>query len=129
MGRTRDPKKLLREVSTAIRLQEIEDEARFREEFQPHWSEQALLALLFVTGLLALVTIWMLAPKKYDIQRLLVALFSGGFVVAAIMALEYALRSIRRLRAVLEWQHRRIEALEDALQGERKPEPAEPGAQ
>ena len=99
---TRDPEKLISELSLAMELKDIERDQKLREDLQDKGSERVLLLVLFVSVIAFLLTLVTLkfAPHAKDqplMDYTLYAIF-GVMMISLVGVLEYLLAKIKALR-------------------------------
>lgn len=122
----RSPKdtRIYKEVTTGLKLLEIEEEEDLKELLMPRWWEPLLPALLLCFSLGLLTTIIKMMPSRNELIYYFSVAFTVGFVIVVVMCLEALIRKLRDLRRVLEWYHLRLQRLEkpggDAPPPERK---------
>ncbi len=100
---------LLTEVDALIRLYDVKEHQRLREQLQGQWWESGLRILVFISGLGLLITAYKLIP--HDSQLLFGFVFSWVFlfVITLLAIVEHLLHKIRALCRAYELQHRLLE--------------------
>lgn len=121
----RDPERLLREVDASIRIREIEEWQRLKENVSIQWWESALVALLFISGIGIIVTIAKLIPDVPAILYYFILAWSILWILTLISCVEFLLlkfRALRRMHEIIDLRLRRIEQALDPRQKQAGPE-------
>ncbi len=109
--RTRDPKLLLREMDATLRIREIEKVHRCRERIQGRWYDSGVAALLFVSGLGILITVFRIIPASTDLLFWFVFGWVALFILSLIATLEVLHSKTLALRELCDWQARELSEL------------------
>lgn len=120
----RDRDSLVREVDALIRISDIQTIHRYRDQMENKWWEPAIVALLFISGLGFVLTIYKLIPAQEPLLFWFVFGWFALFVLTLIASIEFLLLKISALRRLHEVHTRVI----DQLLKERK-EAADPAGE
>lgn len=107
----RDPDSLNREVDALIRISDIQTIYRYREQLESKWWEPAVVALLFVSGLGFILTIYKLIPDREPLLFWFVFGWFVLFVLTLIATIEFLLVKIAALRKLHEIHSRILDEL------------------
>lgn len=108
----RDPRILARDVDLAIKMREIREWSRLREDLAPRFGELFLLAGLFSFALGLILTLVFALPQEKEAVYFIWLLWGCGFILMLLVVMEFLIRKFRVLRRVVEIQARRIDSLE-----------------
>lgn len=111
---THNPRKLLREVSAVTRLRDIREWADLKEAIAPHWWESVLRAMLFISGLGMMATVFELAPQDPPLLHGFIVTWAALYVITGIACVEFLMAKFRALR-------RMTELLSESLDGPETP--------
>jgi len=130
-----DKKTLLREVDASIKIRDIRQMDRLRDQVEVKWWESGLILLLFVCALGFLVSagLWLTArsPQAEAIFLKAVFIWFMPLVFSIILTLEAILRKINALRRLHHLSAQVLESMrEDLARLAARPEaPAQPGGE
>lgn len=119
----RDPKKLLVEMDARMKVRDIRHWDRLKRQVEIKWWESGLIALLVVSGIGMMVTIWKLTTDHNDMLRAFIATWCGLFLLTLVGCVEFLIAKFRALRAMhdrtvqmLEEQQATLKAIRDYLE-------------
>lgn len=112
--KTRDPKVMIRDLETSIRLRDIREWANIKDALSMGFWELFVLAGLFSFGIGVLTTLIYAIPPENEALYYFMLLWCVGFIVMVVLAIEFLIRKYRVMRRALELTFRRLEKLEKA---------------
>ena len=114
---------VVKEVEALIRLYDVRELQRLREQIEDRWWESGLRVLLFITGLGFIITVYELIPR----QSAPLFWFVFGWVLLFILTLlgliEYLIYKMRALCRLYALQLRLLDHLSQSLQREKSSAP------
>ncbi len=124
---TRDPKKIVRDLETSIRLRDIREWVHLKEALSMGFWEFFLLAGLFCFGIGVLTTLVYVIPPENPALYYFMLLWTAGFLIMSIVTFEFLIRKFRTIRRALELSIKRMERLErEVFPQERAKDPSPP---
>lgn len=121
---SRQPELLSKEVSATLKLKEIKEYYRLKEQLQVKWWEIFVMALLFVAGLGFILTIlYLLPPKNLELYFRFLVFWSILLVIAVIGTLEILMVKVRALYRLVNYQSLLIKELETHRKEDREKKP------
>ena len=118
----RDPKLLVRDIDTAVKLREIREWEALREGLEVRFTEFSVLAGVFCFSLALILTLIFALPQENEAAYYTVLLWSVGYILATVVTMEFLIRKFRILRRITELNNRRIERMEKQLAAMEKAE-------
>ncbi len=109
---TRDPKQIVRDLETSIRLRDIREWVQLKDALAMGFWEFFLLAGLFSFGIGLVTTLFYIIPDENPALYYFMLLWSAGFLIMTIVSFEFLIRKFRTMRRALELSIRRMERLE-----------------
>ena len=106
---SREPKMLLREVDAAIRAKDVKRLYEFRDKLERHWWEPGITALMFISGLGFIITIYKLIPNSNALLFGFTFFWFAFFVLTLFATIEVLQTKINALRMLYEILAREIE--------------------
>ncbi len=116
----REPHRLLREVSAAIRLRDIEEWQRLRDSVAIQWWESALVTLLFISGVGIIVTISQLIPRQTPLLYYFILAWCVLWILTLISCIEFLINKFRSLRRMHEITERTLHQMHSDIEELRK---------
>ncbi len=108
----RDAKSLEAEVSAVIKVKDIKELYRLKEQVAVKWWETGLIFLLFVSGFGFILTVSKLIPVSEPYLYWFILFWIVAVVLTLIACIEFLISKFRALRRLYEIHTRVLQAME-----------------
>ncbi len=126
---SRNPKTLLTEVDALIKVRDIREWENLKQQVSVKWWESGILAVLFLSGLGTLITLYKLVPDNSPLPYEFVLLWFGLFTLTLLGSIEFLILKFRALRRmhettsrIIDDQQATLKALRDYLEAREEAE-------
>jgi len=110
-----DPKKLLIEIDARMKVRDIREWERLKQRVTVQWWESGLMALLFISGCVMVITVANVMDEYNFVLRAFIVGWSTLFILTLIGCIEFLVNKFRALRKMHEETVRHIEKVDDTL--------------
>jgi len=114
-GYPRNPKDLEAEVGAVVRIKDIEELYKLKDEVAVKWWETGLIILLFASGFGFLLTATQLIPVKEPLLYWFSLFWVAAILLTMIGCIEFLIGKIRALRRLYEIQTRLLMTIQKDL--------------
>ena len=111
----RDAQRLEAEVSAVIKVKDIKELYRLKQQVAVKWWETGLIFLLFVSGFGFILTVSKLIPVSQPYLYWFILFWIVAVVLTLIACIEFLINKFRALRRLYEIHTRLLQAMETEI--------------
>jgi len=115
-----DPKQLEAEVSAVVKIKDIEELYRLKEQVSVKWWETGLIVLLFIAGFGFILTVSKLIPMGEPVIYWFILFWVAAIILTLIGCVEFLIAKFRALRRLYEIHTRFLTMLQKDLEDVKK---------
>ena len=121
-----DPKRLETEVSAVVKIKDIEELYRLKEQVSVKWWETGLILLLFASGFGFILTVSKLIPVSQPVLYWFSLFWVVAIILTLIGCIEFLIAKFRALRRLYEIHTGILSAMQKELNDMKKRVPQAP---